>query len=237
MSYKNIYIILFSFIFLFSCASQPVKVETPSGKPEAVIKAPLDDIKSLLISRLQENNWVLVSDSKFMSSFTSSCLDQYDAFRCSVGQALIGNSYSTTPVLEMTLSWTEYEDKVRVMVTGVNMSTQMAFGQVNRQNLLTGSAMHNDLTNWLKSAKVYFEGDAVSEIKRPMVRTKIETLDDGRTKCTYQRGDEEKTISYPVGQSCPMALTDDVEQISKNNVDRDKFKSLERYKGNKKPSN
>ena len=41
-----------------------------------------------------------------------------------------------------------------------------------------------------------------------MVRTNIETLDDGSSQCTYQRGDEEKIISYPAGESCPMALID-----------------------------
>lgn len=156
MAFKNIFV-LFCFVILFGCASQPVKYDTPSGKPEITINASIDDIKSLLISRLQQNNWILVSDTKYMTSFSSSCLDQYDAFRCSVGQALIGNSYSTTPQLEMTLSWTEYDNSVRVMVTSYSMSTQMAFGQVNRSNMLSGSKMHNDLTDWLRSAKDYLE--------------------------------------------------------------------------------
>jgi hypothetical protein len=100
--------------------------------------------------------WVITNDSKYSTTMTKPC---GDGFGCIMGQALIGNSYSTPPQMEVSISWIETYNGNKVMVSRYDLSTQMAFGQVNRQTLLGNNTNFNQLVDLLNRVKRKIEDD------------------------------------------------------------------------------
>ena len=76
-----------------------------------------------------------------------------------MGQALIGNSYSTPPQMEISFSWIKTNNGSKVLVSRYDMSTQMAFGQINRQTLLGNNTNFNQLVDLLNRVKRNIEED------------------------------------------------------------------------------
>ena len=158
MNIKTTQIPLFiACLFLFSsCVSQPERVYTSSGKPEVTINAPLEMIKDAILGAFAGDGWVIENDTKYSTTMTKPC---GDAFACIMGQALIGNSYSTAPKMEIAFSWLKTTNGNKVIVSRYDMSTQMAFGQVNRSSLLTNNSGFNELVGLLERAKVNVESN------------------------------------------------------------------------------
>ena len=149
-------------MFLFTgCVSQPEKVYTSSGKPEVITDAPLELMKDAILGSFAGNGWVIENDTKYSTTMSKPC---GDGFGCIMGQALIGNSYSTPPKMEIAFSFTKTMDGNKVMVSRYDMSTQMAFGQVNRSSLLTNNSNHNELVSLLERAKESVEEDYNSTV-------------------------------------------------------------------------
>jgi len=144
-------------LFLFSsCVSQPERVYTSSGKPEITTNAPLEMMKEIIVGVFVGDGWVVENDSKYSTIMSKPC---GDGFGCVMGQALIGNSYSTPPKMEIAFSWSKTTNGNKVMISRYDMSTQMAFGQVNRSSLLTNNTTFNDLVSLLGDAKARVEED------------------------------------------------------------------------------
>lgn len=150
-------IVTFFAVLLCSCANNQIKrVETLSGQPEVSIPkqyATKREVKELFVRNYQENGWAIAQDSEFSTKFIRPC---GDGFSCMMGQALIGNSYSTAPNLEITLSWIEMDDKTKVIMNDYSMTTQMAFGQIKRQTMLGNNNSFNQQVKFLNSYKKYF---------------------------------------------------------------------------------
>ena len=136
--------LLLSIIVLVSCASQPERLYTTvSGKPEVTINAPIEDVKGAVIQRMAINSWTVKSDSDYQTSFTKPCTSGGSLMACATSQALLGNAYSTTPDFDATILWLKTPDGIKVMLSSYNLSTQMAFGQVNRASLLGNNNLYN----------------------------------------------------------------------------------------------
>ena len=148
--------ILTSTLILASCVSQPDRIYTSSGKPEIMTSAPLEIIKDAVIGVFAADAWVITNDSNYSTTMTKPC---GDGFGCIMGQALIGNSYSTPPQMEISISWIETYNGNKVMVSRYDLSTQMAFGQVNRQTLLGNNTNFNQLVDLLNKVKRKIEDD------------------------------------------------------------------------------
>jgi len=147
----------FFVVLLCSCSNNQIKrVETPSGQPEVSIPkqyATKKEVKELFVRNYQESGWALAQDNEYSSKFIRPCGDN---FSCMMGKALIGNSYSTAPNLEITLSWIEMGDKTKVIMNDYSMTTQMAFGQIKRQTMLGNNNSFNQQVESLNSYKKYF---------------------------------------------------------------------------------
>ena len=118
--------------------------------------APLKIIKDAVIGVFASDAWVITNDSNYSTTMTKPC---GDGFGCIMGQALIGNSYSTPPQMEISISWIETYNGNKVMVSRYDLSTQMAFGQVNRQTLLGNNTNFNQLVDLLNRVKRKIEDD------------------------------------------------------------------------------
>lgn len=146
---------------LLGCAStQQQLVQTPSGKPEAIFETQdVDSVKSLLVNRMTSSGYSVQNDSKRLLSFTK----QMQGMAGVTAQALIGNSYSTTPLAEIAYNFAELDSRIRV-VANMSISTQMALGQVKRQDM--SGPWFNEIQRLLLDVKFQFESKASeSEIK------------------------------------------------------------------------
>jgi len=154
---KNLYLYILTLTFiLVSCVSQPDRAYTSSGKPEVLTSVPIEIIKDEVIRIFVEDAWVITNDSKYSTTMTKPC---GDGFGCIMGQALIGNSYSTPPQMEISFSWIKTNNGSKVLVSRYDMSTQMAFGQINRQTLLGNNTNFNQLVDLLNRVKRNIEED------------------------------------------------------------------------------
>ena len=154
LKYLSILLLISSFL---SCASQVVRYETASGQPEISIPTELaskKEVKDLIVRSYQEAGWNLIQDNDYSSKFIRPC---GGSFSCVMGQVLLGNSYSTPPNFEIALSWIGMEEKTKVLISDYSLSTQMAFGQINRSSLLGNNKTFNDAINNLRTFLTYFE--------------------------------------------------------------------------------
>lgn len=133
------------------CMSQAQLVkQTASGYPEGVFKdAKVEDVKPKLIEGCSKIG-AMVAQADNSQVVCQKTMEGGDAV---LAQLLIGNSYSTTPV--SFVRFVMYPSGNDVKVTGYQwIETQMAFGQVNRQEL-KGNNHINDLQNFLFSIGAY----------------------------------------------------------------------------------
>lgn len=142
---------------LVGCAAQPEKiVTTASGWPEVEITTSNKQaVKENLIQRNSANGWNLEQESDSSLLFTR--VDDSGSFNSALTQAMIGNSYSTQPKYEARYIISNNSGKVKVVVN-VAVSTQMAFGQVNRVFLNKNNATFNAYQTQLYKVKSEIEG-------------------------------------------------------------------------------
>ena len=145
MRIKFLVISLFSIILTSSCASVEKEYYTSSGKPEVTIEQNMATVKNHIMQSAQLKGWSILSDNNYQTHLVRPC---GNGAQCIVGQALIGNSYSTSPDYHLIYQWISLDEKTtKVVVTDVYLSTQMAFGQTNKASLLSGNKSFNDVMN------------------------------------------------------------------------------------------
>ena len=142
-------------IIVSSCATVEREYYTASGKPEVTIESNIETVKPHIIQSAQIQGWSILSDNNYQTHLVRPC---GDGAQCIFGQALIGNSYSTPPDYHLIYQWIKLGDSsTKVMVTDVYLSTQMAYGQVNKASLLSGNQNFNDVMNNLMRFKSEIE--------------------------------------------------------------------------------
>jgi hypothetical protein len=139
-------------ISIAGCASAPERIaDTPSGWPQVTISS--DDtqyIQSWIINRMTNKGWSLDSQSNNGLKFTKTA--DTSSVKTVLLQAMIGNSYSTTPKLETNYSIASLGDSTNVVAQAF-VSTQMAMGQVNRIDFKNNNAVFNDIQRQLNKLK------------------------------------------------------------------------------------
>lgn len=120
-------------LFLTACATG-TPVNTPSGWPEALFDT---NNKPEVLDRIANG---CADRGLYVTSQTSThvmCERTMDDLGGVFAQALLGNSYSTTPQMRVRFSAFQAGDKVRVQAHPW-IETQMALGQVQRADIRTG---------------------------------------------------------------------------------------------------
>ena len=144
--------ILIIFIFLvIGCAPQkPLIKATQSGYPEGIFQdTTTEEVKNKIIECCVSKG-LMVLESSSNQIFCGKTMQGQEAV---FAQMLIGNSYSTTP--EKKIRFIIYEIGNNVKVTAQEwIETQMAFGQVKRQELNSNN-QKNDIQNFLFSIGAY----------------------------------------------------------------------------------
>ena len=118
---------------LTACASG-TPINTPSGWPEALFAT---DNKSEVLDRIASG---CADRGLYVTSQNSShvmCERTMDDLGGVFAQAILGNSYSTTPQMKVRFSAFQSGDKVRVQAHPW-VETQMALGQINRADIRSG---------------------------------------------------------------------------------------------------
>jgi hypothetical protein len=152
---KLIMVALTSFILFSGCAMEQRIAQTPSGRPEVVIDSnDMDLVKSSIINEMQTANYQLQNDSQYRLAFTK----QLEGGQGFMAQLLLGNSYSTPPIAEVSFNLSKQASKIKVMEFS-SISTQMAFGQVNRGDMKDNNAWFNGFYLLLQRVKTTAEKD------------------------------------------------------------------------------
>jgi len=135
-----------SLLVLAACQTvQPIKT-TASGRPEAVFAGETSESVSNKIAAGCMSKGLLIKES---SSSMVVCGKTMEGGEAVLAQMLVGNSYSTTPEKSIRFNIVSYDGSVRVAAYQW-FESQMAFGQVNRQELNSGNHF-NDVQNFLYS--------------------------------------------------------------------------------------
>jgi RsiW-degrading membrane proteinase PrsW (M82 family) len=118
-------------VLLSGCVSTP---KTSSGKPEVVIATQdVSGVKNLLVGAMVQRGFAVRDDSAYRISFTKAL----EGMNAVMTQMAIGNSYSTTPEIEVAYTITATANGVYV-VGSATASTQMAFGQIQKMDRTQG---------------------------------------------------------------------------------------------------
>jgi len=133
--------------FLFGCVSQQQLIKpTQSGFPEGVFRgANLEDVKAKMMDGCMSKG-LIVYESTTNQIVCGKVMEGSDAV---IGQLIVGNSYSTTPERKVRFVLYKVGDDVKVTAQQW-IETQMAFGQVRRQELKSNNQV-NDIQNFLFS--------------------------------------------------------------------------------------
>jgi len=114
----------------------------------------LDTVKSKFIDFIFKNGrhkWSLKEDTPNMVTFTRPCGAE---FMCSLTQVLIGNSKSTPLQIDTSANFLKTPRGVKIYISKFDAWTQMPFGQINHQDMLSDSAVktfQEQLNNFAKN--------------------------------------------------------------------------------------
>lgn len=123
------------------------EVITPSGLPEVIFPAtPSADVASKVASHCMDAGWQVTSQQNNQIV----CEVPMNAMRSVLTQALIGNSYSTTPRQFVKVNIAQIGDHSRAQAMAW-VETQMVFGQM-RQQPFTDDNTFNNLIGFLTAA-------------------------------------------------------------------------------------
>jgi hypothetical protein len=128
-------------VLLLGCATETALLkQTPSGYPEELLTGVTVESTRAAIMDVCAARGSLVQESAGNHVVCGKVMTGGDAV---LAQLLIGNSYSTQP--ELKVRFTIYQSSAGVRVTAQQwMETQMAFGQMRRQDL-NGNAQRNQI--------------------------------------------------------------------------------------------
>jgi len=138
-------------LFLSSCAT--TNTAQNIQKPEVTIKTQnLDDIKSLIVTTMANNNYLLVKDTPYLMEFQREAKGIKENMIIALA---IGNSYSNNYfTMSFMLARTPEGIKV-ILIPGIK--AEMPGGQVNRDDLLNNSKVVNECQQLLNSIKQKIE--------------------------------------------------------------------------------
>lgn len=135
MSYQQTRIaLLFALVLLIGACATGTPINTPSGWPEAVFN---NSDKTEVLDRIASG---CADKGLYVTGHSGAhvmCERTMDDLSGVFAQALLGNSYSTTPQMKVRFSAFQIGDKVRVQAHPW-VETQMAFGQINRADIKSG---------------------------------------------------------------------------------------------------
>jgi hypothetical protein len=135
-------------IVLTGCASEPPKVrETVSGKPEGFFRnTSVEDARSEIINQCA-NKGLSVEESTGTQVI---CSKEMSGSQAIATQLVIGNSYSTTPVVKARFVFAKNGSDTRV-ICYARYETVMALGQVRTMES-TSNSDFNELMGFLRNA-------------------------------------------------------------------------------------
>ena len=141
---------------LCGCATAPERIaQTKSGQPEVSIRTnDNEEVKSLIISRMMEKNYLLEDDSKYSLTFRKEVEGTGNQI---LAQLVVGTRYGTTPEVESRFNIMNIKDRVRV-VGFVFISSQSGFGQTNKIKS-DDNKTFNQVQTFLNSIKSTIEGN------------------------------------------------------------------------------
>ncbi len=147
---KSIIVSILSLSFLAACATganEPLAFSSQSGKPERIFSdRSVKEVKNRIVD-VCVNGGFQVTDS---GGALLSCWKTMEGGSAVLAQVLIGNSYSSPPTQHVQFAVTERNESVVVTSTSQWIETQMAFGQIKRQELNSNKHL-NDVYRWLQN--------------------------------------------------------------------------------------
>jgi len=149
----RVFFTLMMALILTACATS-TPINTPSGWPEALFDT---DNKPEVLDRIASG---CADRGLYVTSQTGThvmCERTMDDLGGVFAQALLGNSYSTTPQMKVRFSAFQTGDKVRVQAHPW-VETQMALGQIQRADIRTGKTASDIQT---------FLNDLARPVRRP----------------------------------------------------------------------
>ena len=132
--YPAITVILIGLIFSGCATTQ--RVATPSGKPEVVINTTdREKIKSVIINEFMNAGFTMVSESDYSVVFSK----PMEGFGGVMYQAMLGNSYSSSPKWNARINMANTGESTRVLAQAV-VRMQNAFGREDVNDMTNGKA-------------------------------------------------------------------------------------------------
>ncbi|WP_374593012.1 PDZ domain-containing protein [Sphingosinicella sp.] len=140
--------LLLSLIFSIPAYAGPeMRAVTPSGLPDMIFKNTAATEASGKLANMCMNRGLTVAST---STNEVLCQVPMNILKSALTQALIGNSYSTTPIQYIRFSIAQINSDTRVQAASW-VETQMAFGQLRREPL-TSDNLYNDLMNFMEAS-------------------------------------------------------------------------------------
>ncbi|MGD9979570.1 MAG: hypothetical protein AB7H66_03185 [Hyphomonadaceae bacterium] len=135
---------------------------TPSGRPEAVFAGrTVEEVQGLIASGCMDRGHMVVNSTPNQVQ----CQIEMGALQSALTQALIGNSYSTTPQQFVRFVITPASGNMRVQAQ-MWVQTQMAFGQMQTQEV-NGAQQFNSVQSFLISMGGVAPGSVMSAVSAP----------------------------------------------------------------------
>ena len=137
----SIVILATTAIMLSGCATPPpIEKHTSSGKPEVTLtQSNVADARGRLLAACARRGMTVEEGG----ANTVTCGRTLSGSGAAVAQLLVGNSHSTTPVQKSTFLLTQQGTNVFIMHTNSWIETQMALGQVRRQEVMSNNLINS----------------------------------------------------------------------------------------------
>ncbi|MDA7982954.1 MAG: hypothetical protein MPJ79_02340 [Alphaproteobacteria bacterium] len=137
-----------SAMFLAGCVQQqPLAYQTTHGKPERTLaNTDIETAKGRLIDGCLRMGFANITEQ----GSSVICERTIDGASGVFAQFLVGNSYSTTPTQHVQFVFRKSGEHTTVTATRQWIQTQMAFGQINSQEL-TANQNWNDIHHFLRT--------------------------------------------------------------------------------------
>lgn len=187
-------------VLCIGCVTVERSAYTPSGKPEVTIKnTTLDRVSSEIVNEMSARGFSLVQQSTNSMMFNK----QMTGGQAIGAQLLIGNSYSTTPESEVRFMLSNSGNSVNV-IADMSMSTQMAFGQVNRQPMNNNNAWFNEVHALLDKVRRNIEPTVLTGEHAEQRAEAVKVYDSASTEAPSVS--EEKVTAKPnSGEPVPVS--------------------------------
>jgi len=139
-------------VFLTGCATPAQKItDTPSGKPEAIIKADTNEIKEAIISDMVNHGYQIEKDTPYLLEMARRTKDNEDI----AAYFLVGNAYSTNHRV-VTYTFVKTDEGVRV-IASPSIRAQFQGGKINSADLSGNGNVYNTFQTHLLEIKARIE--------------------------------------------------------------------------------